>query len=199
MNTPKELEKIYNRRFSLNSEYRSRVWKILTKNFFSKYISKEFHVLDLGCGSGDFINNIVAFKKYGMDLNPATRQFLHPSVCFYEQDCPDNWSLSAESLDCIFTSNFFEYLPNKACLSKTLEQAFRVLKPGGILIAMGPNCNILNGAYWDFYDHHVVLSEKSLSEALKLSGFRIQEKYSKFLPYTLISKKMCQMFFLSYI
>jgi hypothetical protein len=80
-------------------------------------------------------------------------------------------------------------LPNKLCLSKTLEQAFKALKTGGKLIALGPNINVLHGAYWNFYDHHVILSEISLAEALEITGFNIVENYRKFLPYTLVNSK----------
>lgn len=189
MNEPEELEKIYKRRFASTAEYRNRVWKILCRDFFSKYISKDSHVLDLGCGYGEFINNITAQEKYGMDLNPATRQFLDSNIHFFEQDCSAAWPINEGSLDCVFTSNFFEHLPNKTSLKKSLEQAFRALKSGGVLIAMGPNSNVLHGAYWDFYDHHVILSEKSLAEALEVSGFKVLVNHRKFLPYTLVKSK----------
>lgn len=130
MNTPEELKKIYDRRFSATAEYRNRVWKILCADFFSKYIPEDSSVLDLGCGYGEFINNIVAREKHGMDLNPATKQYLQPNIHFHEQDCSAEWPLPSGSLNCVFTSNFFEHLPNKACLSKTLEQAFKTLKSG---------------------------------------------------------------------
>jgi SAM-dependent methyltransferase len=196
INTAQELLKIYNRRFASTAEYRNRVWKILCKNFFSKYIPVESHVMDLGCGYGEFINNIVAHEKHGMDLNPATKQYLQPSIHFHEQDCSAPWPLPSGSLDCIFTSNFFEHLPSKVFLSKTLEQTFKTLKRGGMLIAMGPNIRFLTAEYWDFYDHHVILTEKSLAEALEIAGFEILENHAQFLPYTLVNTKPVPDFFI---
>jgi len=49
---------------------------------------------------------------------------------------------------------------------------------------MGPNIRVLPGAYWDYSDHHVPLSDKSVSEALLLHGFELRHVEPRFLPYT---------------
>ena len=80
-----------------------------------------------------------------------------------------------------------EHLPDKQCLKCTLRQAFRCLKPGGRLIAMGPNIKYLPGLYWDFFDHHTILTEASLAEVLVMEGFTLQQVTPRFLPYTLVN------------
>jgi SAM-dependent methyltransferase len=196
-NTPSQLTEIYERRFKNTHAYRFKVWQVLIKSFFSKWIKKNSTVLDLGCGYGEFINNIDASKKYAMDLNPATRTRIARDVTFIEQDCSSNWLLpDNEKLDLVFTSNFFEHLPDKKCLSKTLCHAFKALKPGGRLIAMGPNIKYLTGLYWDFFDHHVILTEKSLSEALEIEGFEIETCIGRFLPYTMVGGFEYPLFFI---
>jgi hypothetical protein len=67
-----------------------------------------------------------------------------------------------------------------------LDHVFRCLKPGGRLVAMGPNIKFTNGAYWDFWDHHLALTETSLAEGLVTRGFEIERCYPKFLPYTIV-------------
>lgn len=52
---------------------------------------------------------------------------------------------------CGLHQQFFEHLPDKAHLLRTLGQIRRCLKPGGCLIAMGPNIKYLPGRYWDFF------------------------------------------------
>ena len=55
---------------------------------------------------------------------------------------------------------------------------------------MGPNIKYLPGAYWDFFDHYVELSELSLSEALSNCGFEIEKCVRRrFLPYTMSNGK----------
>jgi len=183
---PSELTQIYERRFKSREQYRNSVWKVLIKNYFSKWVRPEHTVLDLGCGFGEFINNIDASNRYGMDLNPATATKLHKEVRFLEQDCSARWDLPDASLDIVFTSNFLEHLSDKGAVKRTLAQAHRCLKPGGRIIAMGPNIRYLPGSYWDFFDHHVILTEKSLSEALNMAGFQIERSIARFLPYTMV-------------
>jgi len=60
----------------------------------------------------------------------------------------------------------------------------RVLKPGGRFILMGPNIRYLAGRYWDYFDHHVPLSDASICEVLLLKGFRLAHVEPRFLPYT---------------
>jgi SAM-dependent methyltransferase len=85
----------------------------------------------------------------------------------------------------VFTSNFFEHLPSKRALQATVLEAYRCLRPNGYLIALGPNVKHLSGSYWDFFDHHLPLTERSVAEALIMAAFRIEQRIEKFLPYTM--------------
>ena len=153
-------------------------------------------MLDLGCGYGKFINNIRCGRKLAMDLNPDAPRFLDAGVEFLQQDCSTRWPCPDDSLDVVFTSNFFEHLPGKNALKLTLEECFRCLKPGGKLIAMGPNIRFLPGEYWDFWDHHLALSDRSLAEGLENCGFAILENHDRFLPYTMVSRREQPLFML---
>jgi SAM-dependent methyltransferase len=193
--TPNDLGRIYSQRFDACVTYRNEVWKILTRDFFQKWVLSEAAVLDLGCGYGEFINHIRCAKKYGMDLNAMAERHLGPEVKFISQDCSQPWPLSDASLDVIFTSNFFEHLPSKATLSATFEQAFRCLRPDGRLIAMGPNIKFLPGRYWDFWDHYLPLTELSLAERLTTHGFQMILQRDRFLPYTMVGGRRWPMAF----
>jgi SAM-dependent methyltransferase len=183
--TQAELEKIYSARFSGLEAYRNSVWDVLVNQFFSQWIKPEDSVLDLGCGYCEFINNISAAQKFAMDLNPGAKERVSRDTCFIEQDCSAPWPLPDNSLDIVFSSNFFEHLPTKAALQASLLEAHRCLKPGGCLIAVGPNIKLLSGAYWDFFDHHLSLTELSLSEALVMAGYKVELALARFLPYTM--------------
>ena len=184
----KELQLQYALRFGKQRAYRQAVWRVLTADFFQQFIPRDAALLDLGCGWGEFINNIEAGKKYGMDLNPDARERLGDTVELFEQDCSQTWPLPSASLDCVFTSNFFEHLRQKDDLRRTLTEIHRCLRKGGRVICMGPNIRALPGAYWDFWDHYLPLTERSLSEALELLDFRIERSTAKFLPYQMSGK-----------
>lgn len=184
-----DLSRIYAQRFAANLDYRKRVWRVLIDSFFQRYVPRDATVLDLGCGYGEFINQIRAGRKYAMDLNPDAPRYLSPDVQFIRQDCSQPWSIDEASLDVIFTSNFFEHLPDKVALGRTLDQAHQALKPGGLLIAIGPNIKLIPGSYWDFWDHYIPLTDSSLGEALENRAFQIKRKDPAFLPYTMAGKK----------
>jgi hypothetical protein len=42
--------------------------------------------------------------------------------------------------------------------------------------------------YWDFFDHFLPLSERSMAEALEISGFKLEKAIAQFLPYTMREK-----------
>jgi len=175
----------YRLRFEALGPYRDRVWKILIRDFFQRYVNHDAAVLDLGSGWGEFIRNIKAERKYAIDLNPDAAGRVGPGVQFLLRDASQEWTIPPNSLDLVFTSNFFEHLPTKETLQLTLAQAMRSLKPGGRLICLGPNIRFLTDVYWDFWDHYLPLSDRSLSEGLSLSGFEVERCIPRFLPYTM--------------
>ena len=184
MNT-KDLTALYRSRFGGREHFRQGVWRILAREYFVRWIDRNATILDLGCGYCEFINEIPAKKKYGMDLNPEAHRHAAKGVLVLEQDCSITWTLPDASLDVIFTSKFFEHLPGKTALESAISEAFRCLKPGGRIISMGPNVKHITGAYWDFFDHHIPLTEKSVSGALADQGFGIEQCIGRFLPYTM--------------
>jgi len=179
----------YRQRFAQASDYRNALWSVLCKNFFQRYVDGAATLLDLGCGWGEFSNNIVAGKKYAIDMNPDAANHLRDNVELILQDCSQPWPLPwpwpDNSLDVVFTSNFLEHLPDKSSIELTIASVKRYLKPGGVFIALGPNVRLLPGAYWDFWDHHVQISDRSLVGLLRLNGFSIREQHAGFLPYTM--------------
>lgn len=183
--SPDELRRLYENRFVGQCEYRNSIWRVLVNNFFAKWIPEDATVLDLGCGHCEFINNVRSKTRLGMDLNPDSAKCAAPGVRILMQNCSETWALPDDSLDVVFTSNFFEHLSTKHDLRDTLLQARRCLRPGGRLIALGPNIRYLLGKYWDFYDHHLALTDLSLGEVMTETGFILEKQIPRFLPYTM--------------
>jgi len=180
-----EVEATYQERFAGSELKRSAVWQVLGKYYFQAWIKPTDALLDIGAGYCEFINAIDAGRKYALDLNPSTQRKAGPGVSVLAQDIGQAWPLESGSIDVAFSSNFFEHLPSKELLVSCLAETFRVLKPGGTLIAMGPNIRFCYDLYWDFFDHHLPLSDRSIQEVLTLSGFRVERLIPRFLPYTM--------------
>ena len=193
-----ELQRMYEVRFSGRVKYRDRVWGVLIRDYFQKFVRKEDTVLDLGAGYGEFINNVKCAKKFAMDLNPDTSSLVNAGIEVLLQDCSQTWQLPDNSLDVVFTSNFFEHLPDRPALARTLSEVRRCLKPGGLIIALGPNIKYALGSYWDFIDHHIPLTELSLAEALTQQGFGIEKCVGRFLPFTMASGPLYPVFFVAW-
>jgi len=175
-------------RFAGHEQRRKQIWQVLNRHFFERWVEPDDTVLDLGAGYCEFINSVRARQKFALDLNPATSQQAAPGVRVISQDITEQWAVEPASVDVVFTSNFLEHLPAKKNLTHCLQEASRILRPGGRFIALGPNIRFAFREYWDFFDHYLPLSDRSLVEALEINGFRSDVVIAKFLPYTMKGK-----------
>jgi len=179
------LSSLYANRFDADDQaWKKRVWTILWERVFSQHVRPQDTVLDLGAGFCEFINTAVAQRKIAVDLNEKLPTFAAPGVETRCAPAQDLAFLKDGEVDVVFTSNFLEHLPNKDVLSSVVKEVRRVLKPGGKFVIMGPNIRFLPGLYWDYYDHHIALTERSLAELLALSEFELEDVIPRFLPYT---------------
>lgn len=180
-----DLERRYANRFSGIEAQRNMVWGVLSRHYFQRWVKPTDVVLDIGAGYCEFINHIQASRKYAVDLNPMTATKAAPDVTMIMQDVTKCWNIQSGSVDVVFSSNFFEHLASKEGLTHCLGEIHRVLRAEGLLIAMGPNIRFCYDVYWDFFDHHLPLSDRSMLEALELAGFVKQKVIPKFLPFTM--------------
>jgi len=96
----------------------------------------------------------------------------------------DLCDIGSNSVDIVFTSNFFEHLQSKQELLKVLQEIDRVLTRGGKAIVIQPNIKYAYRQYWDFFDHNIPLSDGSLKELFQFFDFEIVECYPRFLPFS---------------
>jgi SAM-dependent methyltransferase len=183
-----ELQALYRQRFESEQAARREVWRVLVGAWFHRYLEGVDSVLDLGSGWGHFINQVDVARRFAIDLNPDAARWLDPGVDLVAADALEPWPLGDGSLDLVFSSNFLEHLPGREAVSTVLDHAYRCLRPGGRLVLLGPNVRYMPGSYWDFFDHVVPLTERSLSEALVVSGFQLDEVIGRFLPATMAGK-----------
>ena len=131
----------------------------------------------------EFINACHAVNKIAVDLNPDTK--LHARDARFVLARGDRMDEVADgSVDVAFTSNFFEHLPDKRALLDTLRESKRVLRPGGKLMVLMPNLRVVGQRYWDYFDHHLSLTDRSLAEGLNMAGFVVDRVIPRFMPYT---------------
>lgn len=176
---------LYEQRFDpAERDAKARVWQVLCEDFFQRYVRESDAVLDLGAGFCEFINRIHCREKWAVDADEHVRELAAPDVqvhCGVSHDL--SWMASGR-LDVVFASNFFEHVTSKELLLVTLREVHRVLRPGGRILILQPNIHYTYREYWDFFDHYLPLSHKSMVEALEMCGFTPTEVRPQFLPYT---------------
>ncbi len=184
-----ELDKLYQQRFDDHALARKHaIWKVLCRHYFHRHVKPTDTVVDIGAGYCEFINNIQAGRRIAVDLNPDVRRFANADVQVIHASCTAIGELEDDSVDVVFMSNFLEHLASKALILDTFRECRRILRRGGRVIVLQPNIRFVGGAYWDYFDHHMPLTERSVVEGLQLAGLDPTTVIPRFLPYTTKSR-----------
>ncbi len=91
-------------------------------------------ILDIGCGTGglgDFVNG----KIYGIDVSPVLlRQARNREYCVYQASA-NHLPFASNSFDVVFMRGI---LHHSNCPQRIIKEAYRVLKPNGLIISSDP-------------------------------------------------------------
>jgi ubiquinone/menaquinone biosynthesis C-methylase UbiE len=176
-----EWSEYYRQRFQADPR-RAVTWQIIA-GYLQKEVPAGATVLELGAGYCDFINNIRAKRKLALDVAENVRDAASSDV----GTCRKLDFTGEQSVDVVFASNLLEHLPIEH-VWETLSEVRRVLKPGGKIILIQPNYRYAFRHYFDDYTHVTVFSDVSLTDALKVAGFKVLRVRPRFLPLTLKSR-----------
>lgn len=113
-------------------------------------------VLDVGCGSGDFLEMAAeqGARVHGVDLDPQCCADARGRG--FSVDCADVLEYlrgaAPEQFDGVFCAHLIEHLPYEAVL-EVVRGAWRTLRPGGRLVLVTPNARALYAHLGAFYEH----------------------------------------------
>jgi SAM-dependent methyltransferase len=182
------LDKAYEARFDpAERAAKMAIWAEITR-YLQRFVRPDAPVLDIACDAGYFIEHVRASERWATDLRDVGAH-LSPGITFV---CSDGLALR-EALPVghfgtVFMSNYLEHLPSSDAVIEQLRVAHDLLAPGGRVVVVQPNIRLTGPAYWDFIDHRVALTERSLVEAGDLAGLRTARLVTRFIPYTTKSR-----------
>jgi SAM-dependent methyltransferase len=178
------LDRVYADRFSdAEALAKDGLWREVVR-YLNAWIPRDAAVLDIGCDRGYFIRNVIARDAWATDIRDMSAH-VGPDAHFVRADglkLLDH--LPRDHFDVIFMSNYLEHLPSAQAVIDQLAVARELLRPGGRVVILQPNIRLVGGAYWDFIDHKVPLTEHSLQEAADITGLDTEHVIVRFLPYT---------------
>jgi hypothetical protein len=163
---------------------RETLWATLCGSYFQGLIEPEFHVLELGAGYANFINNIRCRTRTAVDLWPGLPAHVASGVTSHVGAVTELGFLPDASVDFVFASNLFEHL-TQAQFAEVLAQLRRKVRQGATLNILQPNYRRAYKEYFDDYTHVAVYSDVSLSDFLESHGWRVVECVPGFLPFSL--------------
>lgn len=166
---------------------RDAVWQALWRFHFSRLISPNACVLDMGCGYGSFINQVVAGRRIALDTWPEFPRFLARGVEPIIGSVTDLSALQDGEVDFALASNLFEHL-SRSDFASVLDELRRKLSSQGTLTILQPNYRYAYREYWDDYTHVTAYSHISLTDFLAANGYQVLDVVPRFMPLTVKSR-----------
>ena len=166
---------------------RDTVWQALWLYYFRKIVPADGCVLDLGCGYGEFINNVAARRRIGLDMWDGIKSHLAPGVEPIVSSVTDLGAIEDDSVDFAFASNLFEHISQDALVA-VLAQLRAKLTERGTLTMLQPNYRYAFREYFDDYTHVAIYSHISLADFLVANGWEVLDVKPRFLPLTVKSR-----------
>ena len=160
--------------------------RALWRHYFNRQITPDDCVLDMGCGYGAFINEVVARRRIALDCWPEFVNYLHPGVEAVVGSAAEVGSLVKGHVDFALASNLFEHLTQSE-LMRSLEGLRGLLYPRGTLTVIQPNFAYAFREYFDDYTHVSIYTHVGLSDLISANGFKVIEVRPRFLPFSIKS------------
>ena len=158
-----------------------RNYAVGTKVALLKSITKEGTHLDIGCGTGEFLNACknAGYSTKGIEPSELARTQAKNNYNLAVSDNTDLTQFSEEEFDSISMWHVLEHIPN---LNETISQFHKILKPNGKIIIAVPNYKSWDASYykefwaaWDVPIHLWHFSKSTIEKIFKNHEFSLRK------------------------
>ena len=177
------------------SSIKNKLEKFLNKKGITKKIAVieelvdnhkgKIHLLDIGCGAGDFLASLDNKKYNAVGIEKDKKEYTickQKNLTVYNADIY-NHNFAGEKFDVITLWHVIEHIPDP---HKLLKKVKTLLKKNGVLIMATPNADSLGFKYakekWFHLDapRHIILYGKKGMEELSIrNGLDIKKQFSQ--------------------
>jgi len=171
---------VYNEKDKPFTEYPD----LLTCYLVKKYeLAKEKKILDLGCGRGEFLRGFIrcGLQGYGLDRSPTAKSICPEAEVLQSDLEKDPLPYKDNSFEVVFSKSVLEhfYYPEKL-----VQEIYRVLKPGGLVITMVPDWESVYKTFYEDYTHRRPFTLNSLRNIFVINGFsKVEVEKFRQLPF----------------
>lgn len=148
-------------------------------NLINSFYSEEKNLLDLGCGTGDFLETALknGWHVSGIEPNEQARKIANKKANYSVFETAQLLRFEENCFDLITLWHVLEHLPN---LEEQIAILKKLLKPKGTLIIAVPNYNSYDAKYykefWAAYDvprHLWHFNKDSISNLVSKFNFKV--------------------------
>jgi ubiquinone/menaquinone biosynthesis C-methylase UbiE len=162
------LSVVYDEKSRPYSDYPKKLCAYLFQSF---KLEPGMKMLEPGCGRGEFLNNFkdLGLNVVGIDISPEAANYektLDIRLCDIEKEL---LPFDDNSFDVVYSKSFIEHLYYP---EKYLEEAYRVLKPGGKILTLVPDWESNYKIYFDDFTHRTPFTMQALEDAYNMYGFK---------------------------
>jgi SAM-dependent methyltransferase len=159
----------------------ARVFSIKSKYRIVKNVVNQGEILDIGCGTGEFLGycQLKGFKVAGIEPNEKAGNYAREINRIRITQNLRGLSVADGRFNAITMWHVLEHVHD---LNETLERVKALLAPGGVFIIAVPNCNSWDarnyGKFWAAYDvprHLYHFIDVTLNKLITKHGFEIQK------------------------
>lgn len=177
------LDIVYDRKKKPVTSYPAQLVDYIIKQ--AGLTADDSHVLlEPGVGMGDHLRLFrdVGFKVRGLDISPKSKD-ASPDLDIDIMDADSTvWPYKDNQFDVIYSKSFIEHLVDPVSF---LNESFRVLKPGGVIVTLTPDWVSGYKKFYDDYTHKTPFTVVSLRNIQLSVGFEDVQAYPfRQLPFT---------------